>query len=278
MFRKESKNIARGITERERAWLNYEGSPVEMLSGTRLILDRNCEYSRKRFVYRESEGPEIELMRQQVHSGDFVIDVGANIGYWATLLSSAVGDDGCVFAFEPAPTTFTLLLKNLQINGCHNVQAFNLGISDRKNSGKLSFRETQTQQAFLHLDSSTITEWGGELIDIQLTSLDDLLPKINTDRLAFIKIDVEGHEIGVLRSAYELLRKSNPNLLIEYSYNSYKRFGVTFADLKSLCDELNYSIFSVPPVGQAASSSLKLVDESNLNQSSSENFILTRQQ
>jgi len=60
------------------------------------------------------------LLRRLIKEGQVVVDVGAHIGYYTVLLARMVGK-GRVFAFEPEPSNFSLLAKNVEINGCKNV-------------------------------------------------------------------------------------------------------------------------------------------------------------
>ncbi len=64
---------------------------------------------------------ETKLVRKEVKKSDVVLDIGANIGYYTLILAKLVGKKGRVFAFEPDPTNFALLKKNISINGYKNV-------------------------------------------------------------------------------------------------------------------------------------------------------------
>ena len=86
---------------------------------------------------------ETQVMKDNIKKGDVVIDCGANIGYYSLLFSKLVGDSGKVFAFEPDPTNFSLLQKNLKENNIKNVIALNLAVSD-KNEKKSSRRSSFT--------------------------------------------------------------------------------------------------------------------------------------
>src|SRR5262249_33960355 len=63
----------------------------------------------------------VRALRAAVEPGDVVFDVGANIGFFSTLLSQLVGPSGRVLAFEPEPENLALLRANLAANGGHNV-------------------------------------------------------------------------------------------------------------------------------------------------------------
>ena len=64
--------------------------------------------------------------------GNFVIDLGANIGYYTCILAKLVGKDGKVFAFEPDPRNLKLLEKNIKVNEYNNVVIVDKAVSDVK--------------------------------------------------------------------------------------------------------------------------------------------------
>src|SRR5438105_15643228 len=70
------------------------------------------QIQRDRFITSE---PEYDLLSSLVADGDWVVDVGANVGHYAKRFSQLVGRTGRVIAFEPVPETFALLAGNLQI-------------------------------------------------------------------------------------------------------------------------------------------------------------------
>lgn len=64
---------------------------------------------------------ETEIFKKEIKKGDTVLDLGAHIGYYTLLAAKLVGEKGKVFAFEPEPTNFALLKKNIKINNHQNV-------------------------------------------------------------------------------------------------------------------------------------------------------------
>jgi tRNA G37 N-methylase Trm5 len=80
---------------------------------------------------RTWEPVETELLRKLIKPGDVVLDVGANIGYYAVLFGRWVGDGGWVIAVEPEPDNFSLLCRNLAANGSSNVIPLPVAASDR---------------------------------------------------------------------------------------------------------------------------------------------------
>ncbi len=140
---------------------------------------------------------------ENVHAGDVVYDIGANVGFFTLLASKLVGPRGTVYAFEPLPRNLKYLEKHLSLNGCENVRILPVAVA--ASSGTARF-------ATAHNPSQGGISKSGEL-EVQTRSLDDALAS-GTGRPNFLKIDVEGAESEVLAGASALLRESHPVILL----------------------------------------------------------------
>jgi len=142
---------------------------------------------------------------------DVVIDIGANTGYYALRLSSLVGKDGKVIAIEPDLQTFNTLTKNCELNNILNVNIHNIAISN--SNGEITFHQSLfhsgTSSMFVNEeDKSEMNE-----VIVKTATLDDLI-KEKYDKIAWIKIDVEGAELEVLKGSSNVLAKTE-NIIIE---------------------------------------------------------------
>jgi FkbM family methyltransferase len=140
--------------------------------------------------------------------GDIVIDVGAAFGFYTILASRKVGQQGKVIAIEPQPDSFEMLNRNIKLNKLANIIPLNYAISSTKTTLKL-------------YDSySTIQERSGQssqsYIEVTADTLDNLLRQLDIHEVNWIKVDVEGAELEVLRGSVGILSKSrNLTLLVE---------------------------------------------------------------
>ncbi len=95
---------------------------------------------------------ETNLFKSMLTPGMKVIDVGANVGYYTLIAARAVGPTGRVFAFEPDPGNYELLLRNIELNGYRNIVASQCAVTgeasqirlyiDKKNFGNRSLSPT----------------------------------------------------------------------------------------------------------------------------------------
>lgn len=157
--------------------------------------------------------PEFWRIGEWVRSGDWVLDVGANIGSYTRGFSRAVGPDGRVIALEPVPITFQLLCRH--VNDLQdNVTLLNVAASDR--SGIAEMNMPRLGSGLANLYQSSIAKNGSiKVLTIPLDALSVAEP------IRLIKVDVEGHELNVLRGAIQLIRRDRPILILEGDRESF---------------------------------------------------------
>jgi FkbM family methyltransferase len=154
--------------------------------------------------------PEYKLLHNFINPGDWVVDIGANVGHYTKRFSELVGAHGRVIAFEPVPTTFFLLSANVQLFAHPNVTLINAAVSDKLDVVGMSmpkFSTGLTNYYEAHLSSAA-----DSALSVLTMSLDSL--GIN-QHIALVKIDVEGHEAFVLAGMRKLLEASHPVLIVE---------------------------------------------------------------
>ena len=192
--------------------------------------------------------PEIFWIKSILKSGDVAIDVGANYGLYTYNLSNAVGDNGFVYAFEPIPYTFRTLNRIIKLFRLNNVKLINKGCSDSKGKIKFSIplQENGTISAglaFIDMDekSRSARLIKGEHSDIvtiesEIVKIDDL----NYKNVSFMKVDVEGAELMVLKGAIKTIKKSKPIIMIEIEDRWIESYDIKRKDISNFFSNLNY--------------------------------------
>lgn len=178
---------------------------------------------RDSFVTHE---PEYAMLSTLISAGDWVIDVGANVGHYTKRFSELVGPTGRVIAFEPVLETFALLAANLQVLPKANVTLINAALSDKTNLVGMSIPAFDTGlRNFYQAHLSDSPDSGLQVLTLCLNSLNI------TNKITLIKIDAEGHEAGVLRGMHEILIRDKPTLIVETESreieDSMERIGYT---------------------------------------------------
>jgi FkbM family methyltransferase len=131
-----------------------------------------------------------------------VFDIGANIGNH-TLYFSKFCQAASVISFEPQQEAFAILEKNIALNECKNVVAYNWAMGSNETMASISFDLASSK-------GGSRVEVDTESGDIAMKTIDGLNLEVD-----FIKIDVEGFEAEVLKGAQETLKRCSPVLWIE---------------------------------------------------------------
>lgn len=169
--------------------------------GFELLLDIS-RTNTHRLLYLDGERflAERRLVRTLLEPGMRVVEVGANIGYFLLLIESGIGASGSVLCLEPEPTNREELERNIRHNHLRNVQV--LPIAAGETDGMASLRPGI---------NGVVTDDGTGTIEVPIRSLDSLVE----GPVDFLKVDVEGHELQVLRGAEQLLANQRPTVIVE---------------------------------------------------------------
>ena len=170
----------------------------------------------------------------------YVVDVGANMGA-LTLLFNRAFPDARILALEPVELNYRYLLHNTK--GITNVTALKMAASDKRRLMKLSM-PTGDQRPDLHrrFGNSGLYSVYGKDDNHTETVQADTLDNIVTDKVDFLKIDVEGSESLVLAGAKRIMTEDRPLLLIELNTRNIEMAGHTFQEYTSYFDALNYAV------------------------------------
>lgn len=183
--------------------------------------------------------PESHRIRDWVKPGDWVLDIGANIGNYTVAFSQAVGPRGRVLAFEPVPTTFQLLSHHVSLLRDSNVTLMNVAVSDRFATITMDIPRFET--GLENLYQARISEKGAlSVVSVAIDSLAIDHP------VRLVKIDVEGHELSVLSGMRHLIERDRPLLIIEGDLPAY---GEMLSPLGYVADRLPGSpntVFTAP--------------------------------
>jgi FkbM family methyltransferase len=137
-----------------------------------------------------------------ISEGDVIIDCGAFNGNSSLSLADKCGDSGLVYAFEPNPSVFNILNENISVYAKHNITTINLGLA--KSKGKIRFRTAGA--------ASTFDPNGN--IEIDTISIDEFVRENDISQVDFIKFDVEGSEMNVLKGSIDTIKYFRPKIAI----------------------------------------------------------------
>lgn len=180
---------------------------------------------------------EMAFVLHVLRPDDHFLDLGANVGSYTVLSSGAVG--ARTTAVEPVPETFSYLRRNVLLNDLEaRVRCCPLGVSD--STGTLAF--TSDLDTVNHVAPS---RYSGPTVDVPVTTVDDLIETDHPPTL--IKIDVEGHELAVLRGAQAVLANANLLAVCLETNESGLRYGVGDGQLFEELSSYEFQPFSYEP-------------------------------
>ena len=159
-----------------------------------------------------------ECLWRLVGPGMRVLDVGANVGYFSSLLSAKVESRGEVFCFEPHPEIFKKLKHN--ISKSKNCTLHNVALSKTIGESVLFIPKDFAKNEGV---ASLEAQENSECLKIQTRTLDDVF---KSEYIDLIKIDVEGHELAVFEGGHRVL--SETKMVLFEDFNGQKSAAINF--------------------------------------------------
>lgn len=166
-------------------------------------------------LYGGFEMAEISRAIEGSPQGTTTFDVGANVGIYTVALARAVGLDGLVVAVEPDPANLRRLRGNLALNSIGNVRVVEAVAGDRDGTVDLYLADDPAFNSVVAVEGRLARPRGVEVVPS--VRLDEVWDGLGRPTVSFVKIDVEGAEIAVLRGAKQMLATARPSLQVEAS-------------------------------------------------------------
>jgi FkbM family methyltransferase len=157
-----------------------------------------------------TEEAEYKILSNLIKPGDWVIDIGANVGHYTKRFSELVGARGRVISFEPVPTTFSILSANVQLFAHPNVTLINAAVSDKLDIVGMTMPKFST--GLTNYYEAHISTAENSALSVLTMSIDSLC---KNQHVSLVKIDAEGHEALVLAGMSQLIATSHPVLIVE---------------------------------------------------------------
>jgi FkbM family methyltransferase len=192
------------------------------IGGTQYIITSDDDYLAQ--MGSRFEPAMVELFNIVARNTTVIFDVGANIGCTSLLFARLAKS---VYAFEPSPTTFSFLQKNISRSGLQNVVLENIGLGAESGEFTLTFAPSNRAGGFV--SNHTHATAGHTTEKIFIRPLDTVVRSLTLPALDFIKIDVEGFEGHVLRGAKETLANYRPVVVLELNHwclNAFQRTSI----------------------------------------------------
>lgn len=195
--------------------------------------------------YRGLYEPEVvACLDEALRPGDVFLDIGANVGYFASIAGRRIGITGRVLAIEPAKDLAARLRSDVSAAGrrAAHVEVLEVALGDSSRDGTLLDVAglNRAGERSLSVDEAGAAHG----MHVRVCPLDELLPDLCFD---VAKVDVEGAELQVLQGMVQAIRRSQPRLLLVEAIDDHlRRFDACVADVVKFLDELGYKGVQLP--------------------------------
>jgi FkbM family methyltransferase len=217
-------------------WIVRESADKEFVFQTSdgvFLVSMPANFSAMAMYLLSDRDPEIQsVIRRVVPSGGVFVDVGANIGTYTVRASQAVGREGRVVAIEAHPFTFRFLQRTIAMNGFTNITTLNIAAGDNRQNVCMKYERLNPGETHVSPEGST---------EVVMQPLDECLAELGIAAINYLKIDVEGYELYVLRGARRIIEASGDIVVqTEQNESHARRYGHSVTDVVQLLS--NYGL------------------------------------
>lgn len=160
-----------------------------------------------------------------------VLDLGANVGLFATYVSSR-NSRATTYCFEPAAVNYRILQRNIQRNTV-NAKIFQLAVSVDEGLGHLSHRGSSVEYALVDGGNDNTEE-------VQCVAHEQVFSLCGVERFDLLKVDIEGHEKPLFNAASDDWLRRFDRMIVEWHYS--------WEELVALAERLRHIGFDAEPV------------------------------
>ena len=181
----------------------------------RTLFVKDNDYCSELYVTDTFEHGVTNFAKNNIKEGEYVIDVGAHIGYYTLLFSKLVGETGLVAAFEPDDSNYEYLTHNVKVNHIANVICYKHALMDYNGMGRIV-------TSSFNSGDSRVYRANGNQSNVFVEKLDSL----QIDKLEWIKMDIQGCELFALKGAEETIDRFSPRIIMEFERGMLTDHGV----------------------------------------------------
>jgi len=230
----------------------------EILGSKMYLLEDDVGLSKDLMENKIREKASTEYIKSILKSNWTVIDIGANLGYYALLEAKLAKS---VYAIEPIKISFDTLNKSIEINNYKNIKTYNLaigsqnGIQDIIISKKINWSTMVDPNITIDKYKQSFNEFYKNTKKIKTLTLDNFVRKNKINKINFVRMDVEGYEVEIIKGTdYTFsLMPAGSFLTIEFHSILYKDSSpfigmldkIIKAGFKAICGTWNESTYNL---------------------------------
>lgn len=195
--------------------------------------------------------PDVSLATLRIlREGDLAVDVGANVGFFTTLMGTIVGAGGRVVSIEPDPHSLLRLRNNLALNQLETVSVIDVAASDSAEEVCFYLNSDDSGGNALwnpgEFPGNLRSQANPQMIRMQATTIDAEIERLGSGIPRLIKIDTEGAEHRVLAGARTLLTdRKVPFIIAELHEFGLEKMNSSQQALRQFMEGFGYSTFGL---------------------------------
>jgi FkbM family methyltransferase len=201
-----------------------------------------------RVISNKSYESDLVLLIQKFWNGGSIVNIGANIGFWAVALPRVLKDVDKVIAIEPNPNAFRLLKKNITHNSLENT-VFPLQILISNDTKEVEMEtiagmsEYSSIGSIFHPAVAHLPKEKLLLNSLPLDAVPEIINSVGEFKLLFV--DVEGAEYLVFQGSEKFIQKNRPVVIFECSDNMLSAFNNTVKQITDFWKKLDYTLINI---------------------------------
>jgi len=186
-----------------------------------------------------------EVIKSIITWGMVCLDIGAMIGYFTLIMAKLVGEEGRIFAFEPEPHNFDLLVKNIAINGYTNITAVPKAISNKNEKTELFLDRINLGSHSLVTPGENTHPLGKDTIEVEAQTLDSLFRNYD-GKIDLVKIDAGGAETAVLEGMENIINKNKDLMIItQFQPRPLATFGSSPEEFLNRLLQYSFNLYDI---------------------------------
>lgn len=197
------------------AWVCGKGAVIARLRyGVQAVVFADEYVGRAAYLWGDNDPRITAVGRAALRQGDTALDIGANFGLPGLLLVQSVGPHGTVHLFEPQPVVASCLRASLLINGYSNAVVHECALSDHRGSETMTIMDPSDMSTATLSPARPDSMNGSRSISVRSENAGEYIASLRCDKVALLKIDVEGHEPVIFESMREWLAEKRPPVIL----------------------------------------------------------------
>ena len=185
------------------------------------------------------EVPIQNIFAQHLKTGDVFYDIGANVGFFSVIAAKLVGREGKVYAFEPGVENAKSIRHNAELNNFNQIEVIEKAVSNTSGSGEFLLAKYSGGHALATADAPP--DLAGK-VTVDLVSIDDLIASEQIEPPNFVKVDVEGAELDVLKGMTQTIKTYQPTVIYEVDDGDRAAYERKYQELADFFESFNYQV------------------------------------